>query len=99
MGMIEGHTEADLKQGNRQIIVEDLEDADSISASIVTDIAYRQLGFDNNAPRLVRDATVRKLKILAGAVLKEMFEPDQDAETAQRHADALRCYAKLRWPD
>jgi len=99
MGMIEGHTEADLKQGIRQIIVKDLEDADRISASIVTDIAYRQLGFDNNAPRLVRDATVRKLKILAGAVLKEMFEPDQDAETTQRHADALRCYAKLRWPD
>ncbi len=99
MDMIEGHTESELRKGIKGVIQKYLVDHDTIGATVVAKESYRRLGFDQTAPRLVRDATTRKLKILAGAVLKEMFEPDQDAETTQRHADALRRYVKSKWPE
>ena len=96
MDTIEGHTEADLVQVIRQVIENDLATAPRISAKMVADVAYKRLDFENTAPIQVRDAALSTFKKLAAQVLREMFQPDQDAETALRHADALVFYAESR---
>ena len=94
MDKIEGRKESDVRRGIREVIERDLMGRGSIDANLVAKVAYKKLGFDRSAPRLVKDTTTAKLVMLAIAVLREMFEPDQSPEQAREHARQLEAYGR-----
>jgi len=97
MDTIEGHMEAGLVRLIREVIENEFADAPRISASMVADVVYkRRFEPENPAPIQERDAALLTLRKVAARVLKEMFQPDQDAETALRHADALERWGESR---